>query len=101
MLREQLRARTSGKRQAYASNNASQYTNGDLTRLNSTDSAFSLSTEDRMGTRVIEMESEIKSLKVSYFSYVLVMKFKILPSIYKYYRRRSCYYDFVRKFVGI
>jgi len=62
-LRDQLRGKnTSGRRQAFA---GSGNVNGDVTRLNSTDSAFSVSTEDRIGTRVIEMESEIKSLKES------------------------------------
>ena len=64
-LRDQLRGKnTSGRRQAYASSLQGENLNGDLTRLNSTDSAFSVSTEDRIGTRVVELESEIKSLKV-------------------------------------
>ena len=64
-LRDQLRGKnTSGRRQAYASSSQGENLNGDLTRLNSTDSAFSVSTEDRIGTRVVELESEIKSLKV-------------------------------------
>jgi len=65
-LRDQLRGKnTSGRRQAYASSLQGENLNGDLTRLNSTDSAFSVSTEDRIGTRVVELESEIKSLKAS------------------------------------
>jgi Rab11 family-interacting protein 3/4 len=65
-LREQLRSKTpAGRRQAYAGSVVGGNATGDLTRLNSTDSAFSVSTEDRMGTRVIEMESEIKTLKDS------------------------------------
>ena len=64
-LREQLRDRTaSGRRQAFTSNVVSDTGSSHITRLNSTDSAFSVSTEDRLGTRVMEMESEIKSLKV-------------------------------------
>jgi chromosome segregation ATPase len=62
-LRDQLRNRTSaGRRQAYAGNVIDNAT-GHVTRLNSTDSAFSVSTEDRMVNRVMEMESEIKALK--------------------------------------
>lgn len=65
-LRDQLRGKnTSGRRQAYASSLQGENLNGELTRLNSTDSAFSVSTEDRIGTRVVELESEIKSLKAS------------------------------------
>ena len=64
-LRAQLRDRTaSGRRQAFTSNVVSDTGSSHITRLNSTDSAFSVSTEDRLGTRVMEMESEIKSLKV-------------------------------------
>merc|ERR1719150_3479538 len=63
-LREQLRGKsTSGRRQAFAGGVHNE--NGDMTILNSTDSAFSVSTEDRIGNRVTEMESEIKSLKES------------------------------------
>merc|ERR1719150_3050271 len=65
-LRAQLRDRTaSGRRQAFTSNVVSDTGSSHITRLNSTDSAFSVSTEDRLGTRVMEMESEIKSLKES------------------------------------
>merc|ERR1712038_2115532 len=63
-LREQLRGKsTSGRRQAFAGGIHNE--SGDMKILNSTDSAFSVSTEDRIGNRVTEMESEIKSLKES------------------------------------
>ena len=66
-LREQLRSKTSERRQAYAGCGAVESASGKVTRLNSTDSAFSLSTEDRIGVRVAEMETEIRSLKVYHF----------------------------------
>ena len=83
-LRDQLRNRTtSGRRQAYAGNVVDNAT-GNVTRLNSTDSAFSVSTEDRMVNRVMEMESEIKALKVQFiqkdlhYSFCLHIKFFII-----------------------
>ena len=62
---EELRkASVSGRRQAYASNIGS--VDGQEIRENiSSDSAYSASSEDRVGTRVAEMESEIKALRVS------------------------------------
>ena len=54
----------SGRRQAYASNIGS-VDGQEIRESISSDSAYSASSEDRVGTRVAEMESEIKALRVS------------------------------------
>ena len=81
-MREQLRSKTSERRQAYAGCGAVESASGKVTRLNSTDSAFSLSTEDRIGVRVAEMETEIRSLKVYHFLHMLNFDFSLLCNRY-------------------